>query len=253
VRRRLARILHLLWIAAGLSLTAWLYFGFQAEGVPDEALQSDQFVAVAPAEHGMDFRVLVNPQHAGVIFLPGGMVEPVADSPLLKRIAAAGYPARLLYLPMRCACTDSQVRQLFERIRQVVAFHPETSWVLAGHSRGAMLAARFVHENPGADLAALALLGTTHPRDVSLTGVTMPIMKIYGTRDGVAGYGMSRDNGHLLPAHTRWVAIEGGNHVQFGYYRHQLGDNSATISRAEQQAQVEAALVGTLRSVRPGG
>src|SRR5688572_9207626 len=108
-----------------------------------------------------------------------------------------------------------------------------------------MLAARFLHENR-TGLAGLALIGTTHPRDFSLAGVTMPVTKIYGTRDGVASFDKIRQNRHLLPPNTTWVEIEGGNHVQFGYYRHQLGDSEATISRAEQQKLVETALLAAL-------
>lgn len=56
-------------------------------------------------------------------------------------------------------------------------------------------------------------------------------------------------NAALLPASTQWVKIEGGNHVQFGHYRHQLGDDAATISRAEQQTATENALTDFLRSL----
>ena len=42
----------------------------------------------------------------------------------------------------------------------------------------------------------------------------------------------------LLPADTRYVPIEGGNHVQMGWYGPQPGDGTATISREDQQQQV---------------
>jgi hypothetical protein len=53
-------------------------------------------------------------------------------------------------------------------------------------------------------------------------------------------------NAHLLPPSTRWVRIEGGNHRQFGSYRYQLFDGSATISRESQQEQTVAALLTML-------
>jgi pimeloyl-ACP methyl ester carboxylesterase len=163
----------------------------------------------------------------------------------MKTIAAAGYRAHLVYLPMRCACTDSQIGQLFQEIRSLIAGEPDRAWILAGHSRGGMLATRYVHEN-GAGLLGLVLIGTTHPRDFSLAGATMPVTKIYGTRDGVAPHAKMLENAHLLPPGTKWVEIEGGNHVQFGYYRHQLGDDDATIPRARQQEAVENALLNAL-------
>jgi hypothetical protein len=42
---------------------------------------------------------------------------------------------------------------------------------------------------------------------------------------------------------VQYVIIEGGNHAQFGDYGPQPGDNQATISRADQQAQTVEAVV----------
>ena len=107
-----------------------------------------------------------------------------------------------------------------------------------------MLSARYVHERPALP-AALALLGTTHPRDFSLADLTIPVTKIYGTRDGIAPLNASKKE--LLPRNTNWVAIEGGNHVQFGYYRHQLFDEDAAITRDEQQRLTAEALLKMLQ------
>ena len=112
-------------------------------------------------------------------------------------------------------------------------------WAVGGHSRGGALAARFVHQSPTvAD--ALILVGTTHPKeaDWSLADLTIPVTKIYGTEDGIADATTILANRYLLPPETQFLAIVGGNHSQFGYYGAQLGDGRATISRAEQQAQL---------------
>ena len=45
---------------------------------------------------------------------------------------------------------------------------------------------------------------------------------------------------------THWVAIEGGNHAQFGWYGPQSGDGTATISREEQQRQIVGATLELL-------
>jgi pimeloyl-ACP methyl ester carboxylesterase len=246
----LRRGIRYLWIIFGLSFTIWLFVGFQAVDVPDSVLKDDEYVAVESTGSSLGFRGRVNPQPVGMIFLPGGMVQPAAYAPLMRRIADAGFPARMLYLPMRCACTDAQVRELFQNIRGLIVAEPNVAWILAGHSRGGMLAARFVHEN-SSGLAGLVLIATTHPRDFSLARLTMPVTKIYGTCDGIAGYARMRENQHLLPQNTTWVEIPGGNHVQFGYYRHQLGDDKATISRADQQKSLEAALLDALSRARP--
>jgi hypothetical protein len=49
------------------------------------------------------------------------------------------------------------------------------------------------------------------------------------------------DSRALLPADARFVAIEGGNHSQFGSYGLQAGDNEAAISPEEQWTQAAAA------------
>lgn len=242
-------ILRGLWITAGLSITAWIYTGFQASDLPAGAIESDGLVTVTATEDELRIRPNSNPHRAGLLFLPGGMVEPTAYVPLMKRVAAAGYEARLLYFPLRCACTDAQIRKVFTHVRDVIADEPGVSWILGGHSRGAMLATRYAHEAGTAGLAGLALVATTHPRDFSLANLAIPITKIYATNDGVASYGRMRLNSQLLPANTKWVAIEGGNHVQFGYYRYQLGDGAATLSRTQQQEQLAQALLTQLSSV----
>jgi hypothetical protein len=97
-------------------------------------------------------------------------------------------------------------------------------------------------------VGGLVLIGTSHPRDFTLADVTAPVTKILGTRDGVAPLDKSEENRHLLPATTRWVLIEGGNHSQFGWYGFQPEDRSATINRDRQQALTIKAIVNTLES-----
>lgn len=248
----LKRLLRGVWVFAGLSFTGWIYWGFQARDEADAALVSDQEAIVEETDDGLRFRPRTNDQSAGLLFLPGGMVEPTAYAPLLRRIAAAGYPASLIFLPMRCACTETQVSLLFSHIRQALASDGARGWILAGHSRGGMLAARFVHENKPV-LARLVLIATTYPRDYSLADINTPVTKIYGTQDGVASFAQMRKNESLLPQDTAWIQIDGGNHVQFAFYRHQLGDGHATISRSEQQDLLAAALLQALSAVRETG
>ena len=96
----------------------------------------------------------------------------------------------------------------------------------------------------------LILLGSTHPRDFDFSSAPMPVTKLYGTRDGIAPAKRVREAAGNLPASTRWVRIEGGNHSQFGSYGFQPMDHRATISRKEQQAIVVREL---LRATHPPG
>ncbi len=79
----------------------------------------------------------------------------------------------------------------------------------------------------------------------------LPITSVYGTRDGLATPDKIAASRALLPADTRWVAIEGGNHAQFGWYGSQAGDNPAAIEHEEQQNQTINAALELLASVNP--
>jgi len=224
-----------------------MIWGYQAEGVPEGTLLTDAAVKVVDNDSDVLFHPRQGKRATGVIFLPGGMVDPVAYAPLLKKLAGAGHPAVLMRLPMRCACTESQINDLFNRIGATIKTNRETQWYLAGHSRGAMLASRFAREAPSS-IAGLVLIGTTHPREFDLSRTSLRVTKVSGALDGVAPLDAIRANKKLLPPSTNWIEIPGANHVQFGYYRYQLFDGSATISREEQQAALLKALLHLLRS-----
>jgi pimeloyl-ACP methyl ester carboxylesterase len=94
------------------------------------------------------------------------------------------------------------------------------------------------------------LIGSSHPRDISLAHVAVPVTRVYGTRDTVADFEKQEATRHNLPASARWIGIDGANHSQFGYYGFQPGDWPATISREEQQAATLAAILDALRAER---
>jgi len=110
------------------------------------------------------------------------------------------------------------------------------TYILAGHSLGAKMAAQFVYENPNL-IDKLILIGTTHPKDILLGDIKFPVLKIYGSKDGVAEEKSILANKSKLPETTKFVQIKGANHSQFGYYGFQLGDKRADISREQQQAE----------------
>ncbi len=228
--------LRIVWVGAGLSFLAWMWWGYRASGVPAGTFDSTGKVLVIRSDAGWEFRPAGIASEQRYIFLPGGMVDPEAYGPLMRKVAEAGHRAVLLKYPWNCGCTDAQVKGVFDVITRTV--QDGGAWSLGGHSRGAMLAARFVHER-NVPLAGLILIGTSHPRDFSLASITIPVLKISATEDGVAGEG----DVSLLPPSTRYVKIAGGNHVQFGFYGHQLFDGRAKISREEQQRQVLAAMI----------
>ncbi len=242
-----------MWIATGLLATAifvtWSLIAFRASDEARAALVSDARVTVVRGESFWSFQPAAA-QTAGLVFFSGGMVDPVAYAPLAHAIADAGYPVVLVELPRRGAFGGAQGGAVFARARAAVASMPRvTRWVAAGHSLGGVVAAQVVRDGfPG--LAGAVLIGTTHPRDFSLASTSIPMTRVFGTRDTVADVEKQERTRGNLPPSTRIVRIDGGNHSQFGYYGFQPGDSTATISREEQQAITRRALLDALAGAR---
>jgi pimeloyl-ACP methyl ester carboxylesterase len=226
----------------------YLVISYQARGVADDAMETDDEVGVFESESSITFIPRGSEQRAALLFIPGGMVEPRAYAPLLRRVAESGHAAVLIRLPSlggRHAMGESGRQEAVARARSVMENAPDRSWIVAGHSVGGHLAARVVQADP-VGAAGLVLIGTTHPRDFSLADYTGPVVKIHGTRDRIAPLERSQQNAGNLPDAAEWVAIEGGNHSQFGYYGFQLGDGRAQITREQQQDEVLGVLLDVL-------
>ena len=236
--KRARRRIRFVWLTAGVAFLVWLVWNTQAHGVPDATLRSSRMVRVHELDDGILFRPAAPRVGPLVVVLPGGAVDPTAYVPVARAVAEAGWMVALVRLPWRMAFTDAAKEQVWER---VVAARDASGVpgpiVLGGHSRGAALSARFAGEH-AADLAGLFLIGTTHPKVENLSSLTMPVLKVSGTRDCVADENNSLANRSLLPAGTTWVSIVGANHAQFAYYGAQLGDCWATITRDAQQEEL---------------
>jgi len=249
VWQRIKRI----WVTFGISFTvifaAWSLIAFRASSEARAALISDEEVTVTREVDRWTFNPSTGRVRSSVrlLFLPGSMVDPVAYAPLARAVANEGYATTILTLPKRGAFGGAEDPALFSRARALMRGDGTSEpWVIAGHSRGAVVATTLAAERPPA-LAGLVFIGSSHPRDVSLASLTVPVTKIVGTRDGLASPGEVRANQNLLPAATRWVWIEGGNHSQFGWYGFQPGDHFAKIPAEEQRAQMIRAVLTAMR------
>lgn len=179
----------------------------------------------------------------GLIFYPGGLVDARAYAPAAQQIADAGYLVVIVPMPFKLAFFDAghatAVMQAFPAVKH---------WALGGHSLGGAMAAQFAYQHPD-QIAGLALWAAYPAANNSLADRALRVVSIYGTRDGLAT-GVKIDASRpLLPADTQFVAIEGGNHAQFGWYGKQSGDNDAAITREAQQSQAIAATIGLLHDL----
>lgn len=240
--------LRRVWIAGGLLVTAWLAWNLQAHGVPALLFESDGTLTVTVQRDRIFFvpRDVAAAKRVALVFIPGGLVDPTAYVPVVRAIAATGVRSALVEMPWRAAMTETARTELWRRIVEAYnTLGPDLPLIVAGHSRGAAMAAHFAHEHPTL-LRGLILIGTTHPRDQDLSGAPYPVLKILGSRDCVASAAGARENAAKLPIATTWTVIEGANHAQFGYYGSQINDCRAEISRAEQQQQLIAAVTAFL-------
>ncbi|MFK7849310.1 MAG: alpha/beta family hydrolase [Rhodothermales bacterium] len=237
------KMIRLIMPVFALSFLGWQFYSMQAKDVDDSFFENDTAVEVINSVETIAFKPTTDTLGVGFLFYPGALVDPDAYVPMARQIAEAGYEARIIKIPYRMTGMEWQKKEV--EARTTSALLNNKKWVLSGHSRGVRMALAYAADNESS-LAGLILIGSSHPREVDHTGLGIPVMKVYGTRDGLASPEEVEQFKHNLPAHTSWVRIEGGNHAQFGWYGGQLGDDDATISRVDQQKQLLAAIDGFL-------
>lgn len=241
--KSLFRIIKSLWVLFGLMFIAWMFYSMQAKEV-DERLLSERYALTIEQKHDYYLLTPQNGYSEVLVFFPGAMVQAKAYLPLLSEIAAQGVQVWLIRMPFRMATFGYK-----KPIELGLLRDSNKIYTLAGHSQGAKMAAQFALEYP-TYIDRLILIATTHPRDFSLHDISIPVLKVYGSRDGVASMQDILQNASLLPETTEYINIEGGNHSQFGHYGPQLGDYNATISREVQQSQTADAVIRFILSGR---
>ena len=175
----------------------------------------------------------------GFIFYPGGKVEHIAYSLLMKQLADNGILCVIVKMPFNLAVLNingaKEVLQQFDSV---------DSWYIGGHSLGGSMAASFAVENTDVidGLIMLAAYST-----VDLKQTDLKVLSVYGDADGVLNmekYGQYYPN---LPHTMTEVIINGGNHAQFGSYGAQDGDGIATISADKQIKQTVNAIIDSIK------
>jgi hypothetical protein len=228
-----------------LTMIAFVAWAETSQGPSDEALaamQSDSAVQVST-----DKWIVFEPEDAqettGFIFYPGGRVEPRSYAPFAHDIAAQGYLVVIVPAPLNLAFFDSNAASA------VMDAYPQiTHWAIGGHSLGGVAAAEFARDNP--DVEGLVFWASYPQGTTDLSGRNdLVVASIYGTNDQLADIERIDASHPILPADTTFVAIEGGNHGQFGWYGEQAGDGEATISHEEQERQTVEATIAVLNEI----
>jgi dienelactone hydrolase len=225
-------LLGLLILLFALTI-AFLWWGNNPREAMPEALrdvESDQKILVSHGEW-MTFRPGKDTSMMGIIFYPGGHVDPRAYAPLAKRLAVEGNLVIIPHMPLNLAVFGVHMAD------EIISAYPDIElWIIGGHSLGGAMAVEYVSENPSS-INGLFLLASYFSKNTNLRAYkNLPVLTIYGTED--SDFEKIRASRERLPPNTAWYEIEGGNHGQFGWYGKQPGDGKAGITREAQQEQI---------------
>ena len=173
----------------------------------------------------------------GIIFYPGGLVDPKAYVQSLRLISRLGYVVIILRSPVNLAILNSsQAVSVIKKYgaRAAASSLPvPDSWVVAGHSLGGTAAAMLSVKKP--DVFKGLIFIASYPASSSdLSSWSASVLSISASNDGLATPEKIDASRNLLPASTVYHVIDGGNHAQFGNYGVQKDDGIPTISPEDQ-------------------
>jgi len=224
--------------------------------VPPRVEYSDtgDYILLLPAEAaGGDLAEAATPYDHGLIFYPGGLVDPTAYVSMLAPLAADGIPVAILRVPADLAVLAPN------RARAVLdgddGDDAET-WTLAGHSLGGAMAARFLarsaaeYNDDRTRVRGLILMASYPAASDSLADSDQPVLSIWAENDGLATDEDRSETSSRLPPDTHFATIDGGNHAGFGEYGPQDDDGELEIPRDEQHRQTRELVRAFLTTVR---
>lgn len=235
------KILAAIVVIVPLIAFGWLSYSTQKRlASPAEdalaALVADESVLVEPGDWLVMRPAGVEPA-VGLILYPGANCDIRGYAQVLREVAAQGYLVVAVSMPFDFSIfapnSADDVREAFPEIRQ---------WVIAGHSMGGAMAARYAFDHQDV-LAGLILWDSYPPEANSLADSRLPVVHIHrATLDGRPSQKFEQQR-HLFPDSSLWVPIPGGNHMYFGSFEGggYQEEWDAVIPRDAQQGIVSAA------------
>jgi len=238
-------LIALLLALSGFTIWAYTPLGPMPEALA--ALESDDQIKVETSPW-ITFTPRDTNISTALILYPGGRVDPRSYAPMARAIAEKGFLVIIPPMPFNLAVFNPNVPA------EIMDNHQEiTHWAIGGHSLGGAMAATFTGDQP--EMIDSLILWAAYPAENNdLSDLTeKPFVSIFATNDGLAPTEKIDASHPLMPADSRWDEIDGGNHAQFGWYGPQSGDGEATMSREDQQAQIVANTLQTLRKITGTG
>lgn len=219
-----------------IALAFFIYTGnyYHAESTVTNVLTSNETVQVEASKHLLTFAPKDKLATTGLIFYPGAKVEASSYAPLMNELAQQGYFCAIAKMPFNLAFFDTKAADA------IVSAHPEiTNWYLSGHSLGGAMAASYI-SNHTDTFDGLILLASYSTADLSSSD--LKVLTIYGDHDQVLNMTSLEENAKNLPASSKTLVLEGGNHAGFAYYGPQKGDGTATLTADEQITETAKAI-----------
>ena len=236
--RRAWRWFVLVILAVVIAAVIWFVIPLGPLDGAEESLRSGDNVIVDD-EPWLTFTP-VDQASTGLIFYPGARVHPVSYAPAARAIAEEGYLTVIVPMPLNLAVLSPN------RAEAIIAAHPEIeTWVIAGHSLGGSMAAQFANTHRN-DIRGVILWAAYPGVNTSLRNGGQIVQVVYGTRDCISTPDEVLATRSRLPEDVEVIAIDGGNHLQFGWYEGQMGSCAPAISLEDQQATAIAAAVDFL-------
>jgi dienelactone hydrolase len=177
------------------------------------------------------------PARAGLIIYPGAFAEPSAYVGQYAALAERGIAVFVVRSPLNFALLD------INRADRIMREQGDIQrWYVAGHSLGGVTACEYAKRNQ-AKLQGLILLASYCNGDAR--SLTIPVLSISASRDGLATPAKIAASRSSLPPQTIYVVIDGANHTLFGSFaKTQSGDGIATISADAATQQILQAIDG---------
>lgn len=236
--RKLAVIVLVISLAGATGLLGWATLSAQEATEPAITVLDENNIQL---QDGLLVFPPSGPTDRGLIYYPGGLVNPEAYAVTAQGIADEGYLVVVPKMPLNLAFLS------INRADKIQSKYPEIeSWIIGGHSLGGAMAAQYAKNNVN-HVDALIMFASYTANSDDFVDFPVPILTIIASND--PGAPKQRSFYETVAESAELIVIEGGNHRNYADYSFQRNDGVASISAAEQQNQIISAVVQFLDGV----
>ena len=239
VRRQALRLC--VWLGVALIVVAALAVGYvgtpyQGSAESISAVQDDPHVTVDRTNGGYVLQPANTEPQAGVVFYPGGRVDPDAYvSSLAPLVREANVTVVVPRMALHLAVVDYGLAESglgSHAADRAMAEQPDVEqWYVGGHSLGGAMACRYAETASESD----GLLLYASYCDVDVSDRDLSVVSVTGSADGVLNQQTFERNRGNLPASTRFAELDGVNHTQFGSYTGQDSPSATSYETAHSR------------------